>query len=109
MVEVDGHNVEALINAFDEAASTKGKPSILIANTTKGKGASFAEDIAGWHGKAPNYEQMLEGLKQLGLENYFDLDKLFKKVDRWQQKVRILLQDGSKRVLRLSVLLHRLP
>jgi len=90
-IKVEGHDVDALINAFEEAAETKGKPSVLIADCIKGKGVDFIENVAGWHGKAPNYEQMLEGLKQLGLEDYFDLDKLFEKAGKWQKKVEIHL------------------
>ena len=43
--------------AFEAAAACKGKPTVLIAKTTKGKGVSFMENNAGWHGKAPNDEQ----------------------------------------------------
>ena len=49
--------VDALIAAFEAAAACKGKPTVLIAKTTKGKGVSFMENNAGWHGKAPNDEQ----------------------------------------------------
>ena len=52
-----GHDYDALIAAFEAAAACKGKPTVLIAKTTKGKGVSFMENNAGWHGKAPNDEQ----------------------------------------------------
>ena len=57
VIHVDGHDYDALIAAFEAAAACKGKPTVLIAKTTKGKGVSFMENNAGWHGKAPNDEQ----------------------------------------------------
>ena len=57
VVKCDGHDFEALQKAFDEAAATKGRPTVILAKTVKGKGISFMENDAGWHGKAPNDEQ----------------------------------------------------
>ena len=60
VIHVDGHDYAALEEAFRAAAACKGKPTVLLAKTTKGKGVSFMENNAGWHGKAPNdaqYEQ----------------------------------------------------
>ena len=57
VIHVDGHDYDALVKAFEAAAACKGKPTVLIAKTTKGKGVSFMENNAGWHGKAPNDEQ----------------------------------------------------
>lgn len=54
---IDGHNYEKIIKAFETARNTKGKPTAIIAKTTKGRGVSFMENQAGWHGKAPNEEQ----------------------------------------------------
>ncbi len=51
-IVVDGHDIPALINAFEEAAFTRNKPSVILAKTLKGKGIPFAEDQADWHGKA---------------------------------------------------------
>ena len=62
---VDGHSFEELEAAFEKAAATKGKPSCIIANTTKGKGVSFMENKAGWHGKAPNDEEYAQGMAEL--------------------------------------------
>ena len=53
----DGHSFESLRAAFAEAETVKGRPSVIIARTVKGKGVSFMENEAGWHGKAPNAEQ----------------------------------------------------
>ncbi|MFQ5992562.1 MAG: transketolase, partial [Nitrospiraceae bacterium] len=52
VIVVDGHDISALLAAFDEAAFTKSKPTVVLARTIKGKGISFIEDRPGWHGKA---------------------------------------------------------
>ncbi len=57
VIKADGHNFESLRAAFAEAETVKGRPSVIIARTVKGKGVSFMENEAGWHGKAPNAEQ----------------------------------------------------
>ena len=65
---VDGNDFDQLKAAFDEAKATKGMPTAIIAKTVKGKGVSFMEGQVGWHGKAPNAEQVAEALKELGEE-----------------------------------------
>lgn len=57
VIKADGHDFESLRAAFKEAEETKGQPSVILARTVKGKGVSFMENNAGWHGKAPNAEQ----------------------------------------------------
>ena len=57
VIRVDGHDYAALAEAFAAAAACKGKPTVLLARTVKGKGVSFLEGDDGWHGKAPNAEQ----------------------------------------------------
>ena len=57
VIRVDGHDYAALAEAFAAAAACKGKPTVLLARTVKGKGVSFMEGDYGWHGKAPNAEQ----------------------------------------------------
>lgn len=66
VINVDGHNISELISAFEQAKKTKGKPTVIIANTIKGKGVSFMENQAEWHGKAPNEEQYKQAMKELG-------------------------------------------
>lgn len=66
VIEVDGHNFEELIAALDEFDTVKGKPAFIIANTVKGKGVSFMEGQAKWHGKAPNKEELQSALRELG-------------------------------------------
>ncbi len=65
VITVDGHDYEALHEAFESAKNYKGKPTCIIANTIKGKGVSFMENQAGWHGKAPNAELTEIALKDL--------------------------------------------
>ena len=65
VINVDGHDYDALRAAFEEAKNTKGKPTALIAKTVKGKGVSFMENQASWHGVAPNAEQTEIALKEL--------------------------------------------
>ena len=54
VIDVDGHDFAAMEAAFREAETVKGKPSMVLLHTVKGKGVSFMENQAGWHGKAPN-------------------------------------------------------
>ncbi len=62
---VNGHSVEALLKAFKKARKVKGRPSLILAKTVKGKGVSFMENKAGWHGRAPSREEEREALKEL--------------------------------------------
>jgi len=55
-VEIDGHNIDEISESFKTAKTTKGMPTCIIAKTAKGKGVSFMENQAGWHGQAPNAE-----------------------------------------------------
>ncbi len=57
VVKIDGHNFEQILSALSEARSVKGKPTAILMATVKGKGVSFMENQAGWHGKAPNAEE----------------------------------------------------
>ena len=65
-VAIDGHDFEAIEKALKTAKATKGQPTAIVMSTTKGKGVSYMENNAGWHGKAPNdaeYEQAMTELK----------------------------------------------
>lgn len=66
VIEINGHSLEEIFSAIDEAKNTKGQPTMIIANTVKGKGVCFMENQAGWHGSAPSQEQCDEALKELG-------------------------------------------
>jgi transketolase len=69
VIEVDGHDLTELIAALDEFDTVAEKPTLIIAHTTKGKGVSFMEGQAKWHGKAPNEEQLEQALKELTSQN----------------------------------------
>ena len=62
---IDGHNVEAISDAIDRAKAEKGRSSMIIANTVKGKGVSFMEGKCAWHGKTPNEEQFAQAFEEL--------------------------------------------
>jgi len=64
-IEIDGHSIPQIAAAFEEAKTVKGKPTVIIANTVKGKGVSFMENEAGWHGVAPKKEQFEVAIKEL--------------------------------------------
>lgn len=68
VIEIDGHNFEEIIDSLNKAEENKEKPTIIIANTVKGKGVSFMENEAGWHGSAPKEEEKEIALKELGGE-----------------------------------------
>jgi transketolase len=64
--EIDGHDMGQILDALDWARETKGSPAAILAHTVKGKGVSFMEDRHEWHGKAPNREQAIAALGELG-------------------------------------------
>lgn len=65
VIQVDGHNISNLIDAFNTAKQKKGVPSIIIAKTVKGKGVSFMEGRAEWHGKAPSEDEYEKAIMEL--------------------------------------------
>jgi transketolase len=64
-IEIDGHNIKEILSAYDEAGRTKGKPSIIIAHTVKGKGVSFMEHVVDFHGRAPTKEETEIAVREL--------------------------------------------
>ena len=72
VINVDGHNISNLIDAFNTAKQTKGVPTVIIAKTIKGKGISFMEDQVGWHGKAPNEEEYNKAIEELSACEFVD-------------------------------------
>ena len=65
VIKIDGHDFEQIDQAFEEAKAAKGQPTVILAKTVKGKGVSFMENQAGWHGKAPNDEQFAQARAEL--------------------------------------------
>jgi transketolase len=68
VLEADGHDIQAILEALEAAQQVKGRPSIVIAHTTKGKGASFMEGNLRFHGNAPDREEMDRGLGEVRTE-----------------------------------------
>ncbi len=65
VISIDGNDMEQIATAFEEARTVKGKPTAIVAKTTKGKGVSFMENQVKWHGSAPNDEQYEQAIAEL--------------------------------------------
>jgi transketolase len=85
--KIDGHDMKQIVDTLEKAKNVKGKPVAIIAKTIKGRGVSFMENKADWHGKAPNDEQLTEALKELKLTDKIDVIKLKEKVFSFQKKI----------------------
>ncbi len=68
VIVIDGHSMVEIVSALAEARETKGKPTAIVAKTSKGKGVCFMENVAGWHGKAPNDDEAKNAVTELGGE-----------------------------------------
>ncbi|HBZ00621.1 MAG TPA: transketolase [candidate division Zixibacteria bacterium] len=66
VIEIDGHKMEEIVAAFEQARSFKGRPTVILAHTIMGKGVSFMENDPGWHGKPPTPERGKKALIELG-------------------------------------------
>jgi transketolase len=65
VIEIDGHNMRQILAAYEEAKTIKGRPSIIIGHTIKGKGVSFMENVCDFHGRAPTEEEKEKALEEL--------------------------------------------
>ena len=65
VIKINGNDFKSIINGFEEAKRIKGKPTAIIAKTIKGKGVSYMENVAGWHGKAPNEQEYAQAMQEL--------------------------------------------
>ena len=65
VININGHDMNEILSAFNKARENKGKPTAIIAKTIKGKGIKFMENQVGWHGKSPNEEQYKNALEEL--------------------------------------------
>ncbi|MCP4724904.1 MAG: transketolase, partial [bacterium] len=84
VIRINGHDMKEVVDATEKAKAHKGSPTAIIADTIKGKGVDFMEDVAGWHGRPPKRDELEEALKQMNLTDKFDLDALFAKADKYQ-------------------------
>ena len=64
-ISIDGHDMAEILSALNEAENIKGKPTVIIANTTKGKGVSFFENKVEYHGTAPSQEEFDKAVKEI--------------------------------------------
>lgn len=68
VILIDGHSLTEIVEALEQARESKGKPTVIVAKTAKGKGVSFMEHNAGWHGKAPNEDEARKAIAEMGGE-----------------------------------------
>jgi transketolase len=87
VVRINGHDMTQVVQALEDGKKHRGKPLVIIAETIKGKGVSFIENVAGWHGKAPNQEEMNRGLEELGLLGKIPVERLLNKAKEYQAEV----------------------
>jgi transketolase len=81
---IDGHDMEQVVDALESAKAPHGKPTLILADTVKGKGVSFMENVAGWHGKSPSYDEMMKSLEELHLTDRIPVADLLERA-RWYQ------------------------
>jgi len=94
VMRIDGHDMTLVVEALEEAKATAvHKPTVILADTVKGKGVSFMENVAGWHGKVPNNEEMMKGLVELGLNERISVQPLLEKAQRYQTEVERKLEE----------------
>ncbi|MFZ0290572.1 MAG: transketolase, partial [Candidatus Sulfotelmatobacter sp.] len=87
VLRIDGHDMKQVVDALRLAKLVVGKPVVILADTVKGKGVSFMQDQAGWHGKAPNYEELTKALNELGLSERIPVQQLLDKAKHYQAQV----------------------
>ena len=88
LIRINGHDMKQVVFGLEEAKRRKsGKPICLLCDTVKGKGVSFMENMAGWHGKTPNKEEMAKGLAELGVTDKVPTDELFAHAAAYQKEV----------------------
>jgi transketolase len=86
-MRIDGHDMTQIVDALEQAKAVTRRPVVILANTVKGKGVSFMEDQAGWHGKAPNYEELTRALEELALIDRIPVQHLLDKARHYQAEV----------------------
>ena len=100
VLRIDGHDMNQIVDAFERARAVAGKPVMILADTVKGKGVSFMENQPGWHGKAPNREELTLALADLGLAERIPVDDLLARSKRWQTEASGALEARMPRYSR---------
>ena len=98
VIRTDGHYIARIIAALSEARGVTGKPTVIIAETVKGKGVSFMENVAGWHGRAPDRDQLDQALAELGCA--WNVDELLRHPTEYQAAVDSRLAESTPRYSR---------
>jgi transketolase len=92
VMRIDGHDMNQVVDALEQARAIRGKPVVILADTIKGKGVRFMENQPGWHGKAPNREELMKALEDLGLAGQLPADELLAKAEKWQDEATHALE-----------------
>lgn len=92
-LRIDGHDMNQIVGALEKARTMTGKPVVILADTVKGKGVSFMQDQAGWHGKAPSRQELDAALAELGLTGRIPVEPLLARAAAFQSEVDSKLQD----------------
>ncbi|MGA8866121.1 MAG: transketolase [Candidatus Sulfotelmatobacter sp.] len=100
VLRIDGHDMRQVVDALEQAKAVTGRPAVILADTVKGKGVSFMQDIAGWHGKAPNREELTKALTELGLTERIPVEQLLDKANQYQVEVERKLEAGMPKFSR---------
>jgi len=87
VISINGHDMKQIVKALEQAKAGIGKPVVILADTVKGKGVSFMQDIAGWHGKTPNAEELTKSMAELGLSSKVPVRQLVERAKRYQVQV----------------------
>jgi len=94
VLRINGHDMEQIVETLEDVKQNPiGRPTVLICYTVKGKGVSFMQNIAGWHGRAPSREELDKALNELNLTGKIPVDKLFASAQNYQTTVEKKLQD----------------
>jgi len=99
-VRINGHDMAQVVEALSMKRSGTGRPLLIVAETVKGKGVSFMENVAGWHGKTPNHEEMIQGLRELGLSERVPYASLLEHAEKYQQQATQALNEKQPRFSR---------
>ena len=99
-VRIDGHDMNQIVDALTAKKESSGRPLLLLAETVKGKGVSFMENVAGWHGKTPNHEEMIQGLRELKLADQVPYASLLDHAEKYQQRATRALDEKLPRFSR---------
>ena len=92
VLRIDGHDMNQIVDALEQAKRITGRPVVILADTVKGKGVSFMENQAGWHGKTPNSEDLARGLQELKLTDRIPVQHLLDKASQYQEEVERKLE-----------------